>query len=269
MTLNPQTANFPPIDLPERSWSNNLRAALELLAPGSGVRAGLKLGVPLNAGQPTTGLKPTLTDGYLVQGDTVLGPYGSKLSKAAPASVSNRSIFFGLGGLNYGDANNVAPSVRDVQIGSISTNATSIIHIGQPYNYGAGRFGVRGLVNLATCPRAADTTFFTWTMPDELGHARVTYAEARVIAAVTANAATNDDFVLKVKNGTAAAVTLATLTAATHLGTVGTQVNKVPVSADALGFYEPTTIAFQYNQTDAGDQIATGLVEVIIELAIY
>jgi hypothetical protein len=213
-------------------------------------------------------LVPTLTDGYLVQGDTVLGPYGSKLAKAAPASATNRAVFFGLDGLNYGDANNAPPLVSDVQIGSISTTADSIIHVGQPYNYGAGRFGVRGLINLVTCPRAADTTFFTWTMPDALGHARVTYAEARVIAAATANAAAGDNFVLKVKAGEAAAVTLATLTG-TNLGAAGTQVNKVPVSADALGFYEPTTIAFQYNQTDADAQIATGLVEVMIELAIY
>lgn len=266
--MKPQTANFPPLDMPERSWSNNLRAALDLLAPGVGIRSGLKMGVPLLTGQPTTGLVPTLTDGYLVQGDTVLGPYGSKFSVAAPASVTNRGVFFGLEGLGYGDANNAPPVATDVQIGSISTTANSIIHIGQPYNYGAGRFGVRGLVNLVTCPRAADTTFFTWTMPDALGHARVTYAEARVIAAATANAAAGDNFVLKVKAGEAAAVTLATLTG-TNLGAAGTQVNKVPVSADALGFYEPTTIAFQYNQTDADAQIATGLVEVMIELAIY
>lgn len=274
MALSPQTSPFPPIYQTERSWENNLRAALTLLAPGTGIRSGLQLGLPLDAvtGLVTTGLVPTLTDGYLVQADQVLGPYGSKLTSAAATGLTNRNIYFGLSGLQYADATNEAPTAGDVLIGSISTDAldpASILHLGQPYNYGAGRYGVRGVINLAKCPKGADTIFFTWTPPADLQNVRLVYAQARVMEAVSAGNATGDDFLLKIKNGSDAAVTLATVAAASL--TAGTIVRKNALSADALSFYHatPGPIAFQYNQTDASANFVGGAIEVMAILEAF
>lgn len=275
MSLQPQTSAFPPIYQMEQTWQENIRASLSLLATGGGVRSGLKMGLPLDGnGQVTTGLTPTLTDGYIVRGDQVLGPYGSKLTKVAEPGLSNRNVWFGLKGLNYADADNLPPLVSDALIGSLSTDSASpasILHIGQPYNYGAGRLGVRGVINLAKCPKGADTTFFTWDIPRdglpwampsaEIENVRVTYAQARVLKAPDSGAA---DFILKIKNGAASAVTLTTVAAA---GLVADGISrKIPVNADALSFYNPEALTFQYNQ--AGTPVG-GAVEVMIILEIF
>lgn len=275
MTVQPQTSAFPSINQIEQSWSQNIRASLSLLATGSGVRSGLKLGLPLDGGgKVTTGLMPTLTDGYLVRGDEVLGPYGAKLTKTASPGLVNRNVFFGLKGLNYAGVDNLPPLVSDALIGSISTDSAapaSILHIGQPYNYGAGRLGVRGVINLAKCPKGADTTFFTWEIPRdglpwampsaEIENVRLVYAQARVLEAPASGAA---DFVLKIKNGAAAAVTLNTIAA---LGLVANGISrKNPVSADALSFHNAEALTFQYNQ--AGAPVG-GAVEVMAILEIF
>lgn len=272
MTLRPQGHPFPPIHLPEISWITNLRKSMELLAPGEGVWQGLELGLPKASGLVTTGLKPTLTDGYLLRGDEILGPYGSKQTETAEAGWTNKKIYFGRAGMAYGDANNAPLFPNDALIGSLSTNSAnpaSIVHLGQQLNYGAGRFGVRGVVNLAACPKGADTTFFRWEVPQGImNYARVTYAQARITEAVSAGNTAGDDFVLKVKQGSETAVSLATI-ASTSLVTAGTVSRKVPVSADALSWYKPVNIDFIYNQTDTSTAIAGGEVEVMVVLEMF
>jgi hypothetical protein len=269
MPLNAQTATFPPIYQPEQSWSQNLRASMDLLAPGSGIRQGLQLGLPLSGGLVTTGFTPTLTEGYLVRGDEILGPNGPRLTKAATANLTNRNVYFGLNGLNYAASNNLPPIASDALIGRISTDGAGILHMGQPYNYGACRFGIRGVVNLARCAKGADVDFFTLTPPDlsGLGNLRVTYAQARVLEAVSAGNATGDDFLLKIKNGSDAAVTLATIAAASL--TAGTIVRKNVLTADVLSFVAPTAINFQYNQTDASANFVGGAVEVYVLFELF
>jgi hypothetical protein len=271
MVLSPdaQTRNFPSLGQMEQSWEQNLRKSMELLAPGDGIRSGLKLGLPLTGGGlVTTGLLPTLTNGYLMKGDQVLGPYASKFTKAAAASQTNKNIFFGLKGMDYGDASNAAPYTGDIRIGSLSTDATTILHLGQQYNYGACRFGVRGVVNLARCVKGSDVTYFTWTFPSiGLDNVRLIYAQARVMEAVSAGNATGDDFLFKIKNGADAAVTLGTIAAASL--TAGTIIRKNVLTADVLSFFQPTTIAFQYNQTDASANFAGGAIEVMAVLEAF
>ena len=272
MPLNPQTSPFPPISQPEQGWEHSLRKSLEYLQPGEGIRAGLELGLPLTSGGAiTTGLTPTLNSGVIVEGDKVIGPYGPKVTAAAASGLSNKNIYFGLKGLSYGDANNAAPLSSDVLIGSLSTdsaNPGSILHIGQQYNYGACRFGVRGVINLAKCAKGADTTFFTWTVPSiGLKNVRLLYAQARVFEAVTSGNATGDDFVFKVKQGSASAVSLVTIAAASL--TANTIGRKLPVDADALSWYNPATLSFQYNQTDASANFVAGGIEVMAVLAMF
>jgi len=272
MPLNPQTSPFPPIYLPEQGWEHSLRKSVELLYPGQGIRSGLELGLPLSSGGAiTTGLTPTLTAGLLVQGDKVYGPLGPKVTAAAAKNLTNKNIYFGLKGLTYGDVDNAAPLVTDVLIGSISTDneATAAIqHMGQQYNYGSCRFGVRGVVNLAKCAKGADTTFFTWTLPNTgLKNVRIIYAQSRVFEAVTSGNATGDDFVLKAKVGADAAVSLVTVAAASL--TAGTIVRNVSADGDAVSWYNPTSILFQYNQTDASSNFAGGGVEVMAVLEAF
>jgi hypothetical protein len=273
MPLNPQTSPFPPISQPEQGWEHSLRKSLEYLQPGEGIRAGLELGLPLTSGGAvTTGLTPTLTSGVIVEGDKVIGPYGPKVTAAAAKNLSNKNIYFGLQGLTYGDTNNAAPLVSDVLIGSLSTDneaTASILHIGQQYNYGACRFGVRGVVNLAKCTKGSDVTFFTWSVPAiGLKNVRLTYAHARVAIAATAGNTAGDDFVLKVKQGTASAVSLVTIDDA-DLVTAGTIVRDVPASADALSWYDVLSLTFQYNQTDTSTAIAGGAIEVMAILEMF
>jgi hypothetical protein len=252
-----QTSNFPPINQMEHGWSENIKAAMSFLVPGSGIRSGLVLGLPLSAGQPATGLRPTLTDGYLMMGDAVWGPYGSKLIGSGAANWANKKLYFGLSGLYYADAP-AKPS--DVLVGEVSTdnlNPASIMSVAQPMQYGGCRFGIRGTINLAKCTKGADVNLFTWRKSARIGlpYCRVAYAMTRVTAPVTANNAAGDDFLLKV-----GAKTLVTTPAAT-LSTV----NSITVGSSDNGWVfgpETNELVFRYNQTDVAPAIASGAIEV-------
>lgn len=268
MPLNPQTSPFPPIYQPEQGWEHSLRKSVGLLFPSQGIRSGLELGLPLASnGTITTGLTPTLTSGLLVSGDKIYGPLGPRVTAAATPGLSNRNIYFGLKGFSYGDANNAAPLVTDVLLGSLSTDSAgtpSIQHLGQQYLYGGTQFGVRGVINLAKCPKGADTTFFTWTLPDiGLKNVRIAYAQARVFEAAASGNATGDDFVLKAKVGSDAASSLVTVAAA------GLTLNNIVRSATPLSWYNPASILFQYNQTDVSANLTGGGIEVMIGLVVF
>lgn len=252
MPLNPQTANFPPISLMEQSWALELRSFAAAIAPGAGVRSGIELTLPMTSGQPIAGLTPVTTDGYLLAGDQVLGLRMSQLISAAPVSVANRRIFFGLSGLYYAIAANTPAQPTDFLLGEITTDATHIISIAQPRNFGASRFGVSGVLNLTKAVKGADTNLFTWVKPSGLGkNTRIAHAMARVIAPVTAGNAASDNFVLKAES-----TTLATLTG-TELGTL----NTLNAGANAAWVLTNNSIAIKYNQTDAGGDFTGGAVE--------
>lgn len=260
MALNQQTANFPPISLPEQSWSLNLRAVMTYLGAGAGAYSGMVLGVPLAAGVPTTGLVPTLSEGVAIFEDNVIGINPSAVS-AAPPSITNRDIFFGLEGYYYADDLNTPRTLKDIRIGTISTSADSIIAIAQPQNYGGGRYGVKGYLRPDLLTDGADTTFFTWVKPAIYQHCRIAYAQSRVVSGVTAGGDAGDDLTLKVKKGADAAVTLTSLTAA-NLGAANTVNRFAAADGDAVSWHDASTLLFQYNQTDATTALAGGLVEV-------
>lgn len=260
--LNPQTSGFPAISQIERSWEQNLRAALAYLTPGSGAREGLRLGLP------DAGLTPTLTDGYLIQGDQVLGPFGSKLITAIAASQSNKKLFFGLSGMYWGDENNAPLKPTDVLLGVVSSDADSIVHVAQPANFGAGRVGVRGFVSLEKATAGADQLAFEMSLAEGFENIRVTFAQARVAAAVTAGNDAGDDFVLKLQYDEATAVDLVTLDDAV-LDDVGTLGTFAIADADAVAAHSPTSIKVLYNQTDGSTAIAGGSVEFFVEFALY
>lgn len=266
MPLNPQIANFPPLSNFERSWEQNLRALASYLVPGAGARAGLKLGIPVDgSGNVTSGLTPTLTDGYLLSGDQVLGPYGSKIVPSVAASQSNAKIWFGLSGMYVADA---AEKPTDILIGVVTTDADSIVHVAQPMNYGAGRYGVRGMVNLAKATDGADQTLFDMAMIDNFDNIRVVYAQARVHEAATAGFDAGDDHVVKVQFDNAAAVTLATVDDAL-LDDAGTIARFAIADGDAVSAYKPESIKVLYNQTDTATAIAGGAIETFVEFALF
>lgn len=258
MTLKAQTNAFPPISLPEQSWAQNIRASLRLLAPGPGARSGLKLGVP------ESGLLPTLTDGYLVDGDNVAGPYGSRLIPAiAPDSFLN--LYFGLSGMYY------APSPateRDVLVGAVAAGAENVLHVAQPMNYGAGRLGIRGQVALEHCVKGGDVAAIALPLPDTgLEFARLTYAHARVSAPTTAGAAAGDNFVLKAASG-GTELTLATITG-TQTGTANHAVRYIPDAAAAATWDAAEPVTVLYSQADDGGNIEGGVVEFHLLLDLF
>jgi len=264
--------NFPMLSNAEQSWEQNLRAIMELIAPGVGVRSGLEMGLPLDGGLVAAGLVPTFRDGYLLIGDRRYGPFGSKLFLPASPGWVNRGVYYGLEGVYYADANNEPHNDAAIRLGSLSTDSEadpSIIHIGQPYNYGAGRLGVRGVVNLAACAKATDTVFFNWPMVDTgLPDVRIIYAEARMIHPVNEATGAGDDFVLKLSETGGANFTALTVGNA-DMGTENAAARFNPASADGVSFRNPSALEFSYNQTDAGAAIASGAVEVKVLMELF
>lgn len=249
MPLNPQTHPFPAIDQVERSWEQNIRASLEVLIPGAYIGEGLKLGFPLSAGQPTTGFTPTMTDGYLVDGDMVAGPYGSKLITAALASQTNTGLWFGLKGVYYAAAPQTS---KDVLLGRLSTDSAGIQHIAQQYRTSDGLFVVRGVVNLARCTKGADVPLFVWVKPTTHKYSQVIYSHARIDTIVTAGNTAGDDFLFKLGSTTLVTKAAANLVTQDHLDASSTP---APVST-------APTLTFNYNQTDTATAIAGGTMEV-------
>lgn len=250
MPLNPQTHPFPPLDQVERSWDKNITASLRALYPGPYIGEGLKLGFPLSAGQPTTGFLPTMTNGYLVDGDMVAGPYGASLITATTANQVNTGLWFGLKGVYYA-ANAATP--KDVLLGRLSTNATSIQHIGQQYRASDGMYVIRGVVNLAQCARAADTALFTWTKPTTQKYSQVVYSHVRIETIVTAGNTTGDDFLLKLGSTTLLTKAAANLVTLDH----------TDATTSAAAVSTASTLTFNYNFTDTSTAIAGGTMEVI------
>lgn len=259
MPLNAQTNPFPPLHGPEQSWEKNLTKSMELLNPGVAIASGLKLGIPLSTGQPTTGLLPTLTDGLLTYADEIAGPYGSDIIITAEANKTNVGLYFGLGGAYYAAA---PAKPTDVLIGSLSTNADSILHIGQLYRSAAGAWVIRGLIGLQRAVKGADQTFFTWTKPAnlDLDNARITAVQGRVLAPVTGGNATGDSLVIKAGSTSLLTISDTELATADFVG-VGTS-----AAAWWRSIANSGSIAFSYNQTDASANLAGGLVEVKITL---
>lgn len=245
----PQTDPFPPLRQTEHSWEQNLRASLGFLIPGAGARDGLKLSIP------ATGLEPGLTDGYLLQGDRVIGPYGSQLLSPAPASAA-RSLYFGLAGPYYATE---PATVRDVLLGTLATTADGIIYVAQPINAGSGRVGVRGQVAISRAVDGSDQSMLSLPIPAGFEYARVAYAQSRVIGATTGGTDSGDNFVLKA--GPAGSLLTLTTIAHSALPTLGATSRYVPVSADASSWAGATALTVAYNQTDTATAIAGGLVE--------
>ena len=233
MTLNPQTANFPPIHQPEQSWEHDLRAIFQALYPVGRVWSGLVLGLPIS------GLTPTLTDGVVLYQDQVIGPYGSKLISPAPASSSRMGLYFGLKGMYYAELGTETPG--SVLVGEVTTDATGIVSLVQYFNYGPGRVGVKGIIDLVKCPLAADTPFATVELENFTG-LRVAYAHART--AIAGATTTAGDQVLIKHGGT----TLITHNKAA-LDAAGTLTLASPGAAQV----QPTVpiINFAYNATEA------------------
>jgi hypothetical protein len=258
MPLNPQTANFPPISLVERSWNLDLRTLGRTLNPTPAVANGLYLGIPLSGGQPTTGLTPTLTAGYLLDEDRVHGPFGDLLVTAAPVNAV-RNLYFGLNGVYWAAT---PTKTTDVLIGSVSTDnqsTPSIMHTAQLRRSLAGYYIVRGLIGLQRCAKGADVDLFTFTKPAGFNTMRLVRATATVVAGTTAGNTAGDDFLFKVGSTTLVTIDDAALpTAATTIGT------------EASAFYSTaSSLAFKYNQTDTSTAIAGGLIEVNAVIDLY
>lgn len=144
----------------ERSWSDDLTAALTVMQGGAGIMAGARLNIP------TTGdlLRPVGLDGFLVAGSDVYGPNLSDLTDTAPANVTMRRVLNGVRPFYYAPAANTFQP-RETIIGEISTSGAAIKAIGQTMNLGGGLYGLRGIVNLAACDKNADFALANWLRP--------------------------------------------------------------------------------------------------------
>lgn len=250
--LQKQTANFPPISLPEMSWGENLRAALQLRDPIPAIASGLNMGLPMTAGQPVAGATPTLTDGYLVHGDLVMGPYGSKLISAAPVNGISK-FWFGLEGAYWSATPNTP---KDVLIGVAALSnddPAHILHVAQPIRSSSGFYGIRGLVNLQRCAKGTDVDLITWEKPVGMSNLRIVYAHARVMTIVTGGNTAGDDFLLKVGSATLVTKDDANLVTAGHTDV-----------ASSLPTYGAATesLVFKYQQVDTATLITGGTMEV-------
>jgi hypothetical protein len=265
MAVSQQNSGFPPIAGVERSYQENLRAVMNLMVPGEGIRQGLTLGLPLSGGQPTTGLTPTLTNGALIKGDRILAPY-SKVVLAATAGWANKKFYFsGTGGYAYyADAPEHPNDALIAEISTDSANPASIVAIAQPYAYGGLHFGVKGVVNVAKATDGADVNLFTWNKPANVGldNTRITFAMVKTAIAVSAGNTSGDDFLLKVGS-----TTLATL-ASTDLAAAGNTVVGTPAASWVFGA-STSSLTFKYNQTDTSTAIAGGAVEFAVRIECF
>jgi hypothetical protein len=230
MPVNPQAHPFGnQFAQYERSWDNDLSAALEVMQGGAGIMSGARLNIP------TTGdlLRPVGTDGWLVSGDKIYGPNLSDLTDTAPINVAMRRILNGPKPYYYAPAANTYQP-REVILGEISTSATAIKAIGQSLNPSGGLYGLRGVVNLAACDKGADVALANWLRPIIHGAdifnaslIQVVSATARILTAAVAGTDVNFKIGTLTNNVLTNPVTVATILAA-NTGTVGAKAVGTP-----------------------------------------
>ncbi|MBT9158963.1 MAG: hypothetical protein DDT26_00212 [Dehalococcoidia bacterium] len=250
---SPQTRNFPALNQSEQSWELSLRALAGTLFPSVGIISGLV------AGLPASGLKPTLTNGYAISGDRVVGPFGAELIGAAPKNATRIGLFYrNTGELIYLALDSTDRKATDLLIAEVSTDnetTAAIRHIAQYRTVGVNRTLVKAFINLEKCAKGADVTFASLPKPAGASHLYIEMAYARVQGAASAGNTAGDDFVLKA--GSTALVTLDDAV----LVTAGTTVLKTAAATDLRPSTE-TTLELKYNQTDTSTAITGGVVEV-------
>lgn len=248
MPLNQQTANFPPISLPERSWDKDLRAWARLLYPDARIAHGLQLDLP-----DSPGLLPKLTDGVLVKDDLVIGPFGSKLISAAPASVSRRGLYYGLRGMAYREVADA--DVTDALVGEVSTDSDGIISLVQYFYPSPGKCVVKGTIYLPKATTGSDVTIAEVTMTNFSG-LKITagYSRTKEVAATTT---TGDQLLIKAGGNTVLTHNQAALDSGTGFA----------IASPGAGQVQPTdnTLAIAYNSTQ-GTAFTAGAVGFYVEI---
>ena len=248
MPLNQQTANFPPISQPERSWDKDLRAWANLLYPEARIAHGLQLGLP-----DSPGLLPKLTDGVLVKDDLVIGPFGSKLISAAPASVTRRGLYYGLRGMAYREAIDV--DVTDALIGEVTTDATGIVSLVQYFYPSPGKCAVKGMLYLPKATTGSDVAIANVTMTNYSG-LRITagYSSTKEVAATTA---TGDQLLIKAGGNTVLTHNKAALDSGTGFAIASPGADQVQP--------DDNTLMIAYNSTQ-GTAFTAGAVGFYVEI---
>lgn len=268
-----QTANFPGFRQPERSWENNLRALTSQTLP-QGILKGLALGIP------TSGATPTLTDGYLVDGDRILGPFGSKLVGPAPRNVYRRGLYYGLEGMFYATPEQAQlPAIPLYQagdtaqrawlIGEVTTSDTEspdVIHVAQYLSLSTDRIGIRSLFKPGSLGAGVDVVIASAKLPTGFQNARIAFATHRNKTALTAVTATSDTALVKYKADALSAATLITVSNANLAAAAGSLV------AAANIIYLPNstqTVDVIYALTDADASIVSGVIEVNVVIELF
>jgi hypothetical protein len=266
MAIPKQTANFPFFDLPEQSWSNNLRALSRATLP-QGVLKGLALTLP------ASGATPVLSDGHFVDGDHVAGPFGSKLITAAPRNANRIGLYFGLEGLFYATAAEAASAANPMYqlgetvsrghlIGEVSTTDVAepeISLLTQYLHLDTSRMGIRSIFRPGLLGAGSDRVLAELPLPAGYRNARIAFATYKVLTAVTVVTATDDTALVKYKADAEAAATLVTVSNANLGAVAGTTV------AAASVIYLPTateTLQLLWNMTDANASVVAGAIEV-------
>ncbi|MBT9316299.1 hypothetical protein [Leptothoe spongobia] len=247
MALNPQIHPFPPIHQSEQSWDHSLRALAQRMFPGGRIGNGLKLGIPA-----TTGLLPTLTDGYINSGDKVIGPFGARLISTAPASAT-RGLYYGSKQMRYLAAADADPS--DILIGTVVTDADSIVSVVQTFYPAPGKVVVRALLNLPKVTAGADVSLGTVTLEGYAGF-RVAHAHTKT-AEVAATTAGGDDVVIKHGSTTLVTHNQAALDSATGLAIASPGATEVSPDSNSVELF--------YNSTQ-GTAFTAGMVEAYVEV---
>ena len=188
-----QTSPTPPLVPAEIGWSGSLRAYLQAIYPTGRILHGMRLGIP----DAISGLTPTLSAGSMIAGDEIIGPRPSEVLSAAPVDSDRYGIYYGNKGLRYLATEyttdpteaetamlaEVDPS--DVLLGEISCDEIdSIQFVTQYLAYGQGRYGIRGVVNVAkNLGAGTDVTVGQFKLPADYDVLRITGAYGKTLVA--------------------------------------------------------------------------------------
>jgi hypothetical protein len=257
MPVNTQTSGFPGIQQPEISWENNLAAISQRLNRPAGPFAGGGLVLSV----PASGLVPTITDGYVIDGDRIAGPFASKLIGGAPVNADRQRLVFGLKGLSYPSV--ASPETpKDVLIGEVSTTASDVFQTTQYLFLRPGVAIVRSFLDLGKLvagKRNANIKFAEIPKPAGYRFMRVPFSFVRINTVLGGTIDAGDALDIKGSTAGVAIATIGSLNNAALAGAVGAVTE---LAAKPLYLPTDTALSLHYNLTDANSTITSGVVEI-------
>lgn len=261
-----QTYNFPPISQPEQSWEGSLRALMAIAYDGVGRYQGLVLSAP-----PSGSAVPVMTPGYVIAGDSVVGPIPSTTMPPLPRNATLSKLYYAIprGYFYFENSSSAATTVAplDEWIATVSTTDETVPKlrcVGQAQNLGNGRFTLTGMVYLKDAARGS-VKLLDFPKPSAYRYMRIEYGFCRIAIASTGSG-TGDSFALEYETASLAKTALITLNNTALAAAVGSK-----TTATTTPLSEPTdaVLSLYSNLTDADNSLTAGAVEFCVGLQCF